>query len=111
VLGRLVELGVVDRRDVPPEALVRLVRDNLAAQAVVTVARLRQGAIERLRSLATEIEPSPASLVVFGSFARGEPTCTVISTYSQFGLRRSRARTLTPGRTRSAAGRTGPPEH
>ena len=72
VLGRLVELGVVERRDVPPVALVRLVRENLAAQAVVTVARLRQGAIERLRSLAVEIAPSPASLVVFGSFARGE---------------------------------------
>jgi predicted nucleotidyltransferase len=72
VLGRLVELGVVERRDVPPVALVRLVRENLAAQAVVTVARLRQSAIERLRSLAVEIVPSPSSLVVFGSFARGE---------------------------------------
>jgi predicted nucleotidyltransferase len=72
VLRRLVELGVVERRDVPPVALVRLVRENLAAQAVVAVARLRQGAIERLRSLAVEIVPSPASLVVFGSFARGE---------------------------------------
>ena len=72
VLGRLVQLGVVERRDVPPVALVRLARDNLAAQAVLAVARLRQDAIERLRVLAAEIEPSPASLVVFGSFARGE---------------------------------------
>jgi len=39
---------------------------------VVTVARLRQGAIERLRSLAVEIVPSPVSLIVFGSLARGE---------------------------------------
>jgi predicted nucleotidyltransferase len=53
-------------------ALVRLVRDNLAAQALVTVARLRQAAIEELRLLATEITPVPASLMVFGSFARGD---------------------------------------
>ena len=72
VLGRLVELGVVERRDVPPVALVRLVKENLAAQAVLAVARLRQGAIERLKALAARIEPAPASLVVFGSFARGE---------------------------------------
>jgi predicted nucleotidyltransferase len=72
VLGRLVELGVAERRDVPPVALVRLARDNLAAQAVQRLAHLRQDAIEQLRALATKIEPSPASLVVFGSFARGE---------------------------------------
>ncbi|MGH9104746.1 MAG: MarR family transcriptional regulator [Acidimicrobiales bacterium] len=72
VLGRLVELGVVERRDVPPVALVRLVRENLGAQALVTVARLRQSGLERLRALAVEIVPPPASLVVFGSFARGE---------------------------------------
>ena len=72
VLGRLVELGVVERRDVPPVALVRLAKENLAAQAVLAVARLRQEAIERLRALAARIEPAPASLVIFGSFARGE---------------------------------------
>ena len=37
VLGRLVELGIVERRDVPPVALVRLTRDNLAAQFVVSI--------------------------------------------------------------------------
>jgi len=72
VLARLVELGVVERRDVPPVALVRLVRGNLAAQALVKVAGLRQAAIEELRSLAIEIMPVPASLIVFGSFARGD---------------------------------------
>jgi predicted nucleotidyltransferase len=76
VLGRLVELGVVERRDVPPVALVRLAKENLAAQAVLAVARLRHDAIERLRVLAARIEPAPASLVVFGSFARGEAGTT-----------------------------------
>lgn len=72
VLGRLVELGVAERRDVPPVALVSLARDNLAAQAVQRLAHLRQDAVEQLRALATKIDPLPASLVVFGSFARGE---------------------------------------
>jgi hypothetical protein len=63
VLGRLAELGAVERRDVPPVALVRLVRDNLASQAVVTLDRLRHDAVERLRSLAAEIgRPRRASL-------------------------------------------------
>ena len=35
IVPRLVELGVVERRDVPPAALVRLVHDNLAARLVV----------------------------------------------------------------------------
>jgi hypothetical protein len=72
VIGRLVELGVVERRDVPPASLVRLVADNLAAQAVLAIANFRRSAIKRLTELASAIRPQPASLVVFGSFARGE---------------------------------------
>jgi hypothetical protein len=72
VIGRLVDLGVLDRRDVPPASLVRLAADNLAAQTVISLAGLRRTAIDRLRELAADITPAPASLVVFGSFARGE---------------------------------------
>lgn len=72
VIGKLVELGVVERRDVPPASLVRLAAENLAAQAVLSLADLRQAALERLGELASAIRPAPASLVVFGSFARGE---------------------------------------
>ena len=72
VIGKLVELGVVDRRDVPPASLVRLAADNLAAQAVLSFADLRQAALERLGALALDIRPAPVSLMVFGSFARGE---------------------------------------
>jgi predicted nucleotidyltransferase len=71
VLRHLVELGLVERRDRPPVALVRLVRENLAAELIVALARLRDEAVARLRRCAAEIEPAPASLVVFGSFARG----------------------------------------
>jgi predicted nucleotidyltransferase len=72
VIGRLVEFGVVVRRDVPPASLVRLATDNLAAQAVLSIANLRYSVLDRLTELASGIVPAPASLVVFGSFARGE---------------------------------------
>ena len=72
VIGRLVELGVVERRDVPPASLVRMAPDNVAAQAVVAIAGLRRAALARLAAMAADISPAPASLVVFGSFARGE---------------------------------------
>ena len=72
VLRRLVELRIVERRDMPPVALVRLVRENLAAELIVALARLRDEAFARLRRSAAEIEPAPVSLVVFGSFVRGD---------------------------------------
>lgn len=72
VIGRLVELGIVERRDVPPASLVRLANDNSAAQIVLSIADLRRGVLDRIRGLASSIMPTPASLVVFGSFARGE---------------------------------------
>jgi predicted nucleotidyltransferase len=72
VLRRLVDLRMVERRDMPPIAMVRLVRENLAAELIVALARLRDEAFARLRRSAAEIEPAPASLVVFGSFVRGD---------------------------------------
>lgn len=72
VIGRLVDLGVVERRDVPPASLIRLARENLAAQEVIAIANLRQAAFERMAVLAADITPAPSSLVAFGSFAGGE---------------------------------------
>jgi predicted nucleotidyltransferase len=72
VLPRLVALGVVERRDVPPASLYRLVRENLMAQAVIDLVDIRGRTIDRLRVLAGAIRPAPASLVLFGSLARGE---------------------------------------
>jgi predicted nucleotidyltransferase len=76
VIGRLVELGVVERRDVPPASLVRMAPDNVAAQAVQAILGLRQAALDRLTVLALDIRPAPTSLVVFGSFARCEADST-----------------------------------
>jgi predicted nucleotidyltransferase len=72
VLNELVGLGLVERREVGTAAIVTLVRDNAAAQAVVALAGLRDAVIERMRLDARTIDPAPASLVIFGSFARGE---------------------------------------
>jgi nucleotidyltransferase-like protein/IclR-like helix-turn-helix domain-containing protein len=72
VVPRLVELGVVDRRDVPPAALVRLARDNLAARLIAALGDLRQALLEELRTSAGAIDPAPVNVTLFGSFARGD---------------------------------------
>ena len=80
VLNRLVRLGLVERRDVGAAALVRLVRDNEAARAVLLLADLRNGVLTRLAAEAKKIRPAPACPAVFGSFARVTGTRTVTST-------------------------------
>jgi predicted nucleotidyltransferase len=72
VLNRLVSLGLVDRREAGPAALVALARDNEAAKSVLALASLRDAVLTRLRLEASTIDPAPVSLVVFGSFASGE---------------------------------------
>ena len=74
VLGGLAELGVVSRRQVGPTVLVRLERDNAAGQLVARLAGLRNQVIGQLRELAAALDPQPLSLVLFGSFARGNAT-------------------------------------
>jgi len=72
VVNRLVDLGVVQRRDVGSTALVRIDRENEAAQAILLIDAIRDSVIRRLRDAAATIKPTPATLMVFGSFARGE---------------------------------------
>jgi predicted nucleotidyltransferase len=72
VLSRLIELGIVERREVPPVALVRLASDNVAAQLIAALAELQRNVLVRLTELAASITPAPTSLIVFGSFARGQ---------------------------------------
>lgn len=72
VIGKLVDLGVVERRDVPPASLVQLAPGNLAAEIVRSLSRLRESALDEVAQLAGSITPAPASLIIFGSFARGD---------------------------------------
>jgi DNA-binding transcriptional ArsR family regulator len=74
VLPRLVGLGMVDRRDVPPAALFRLEPSHVAARAVLAIARTRDSVVADLQRTAAALEPAPVSMVLFGSFARGDAT-------------------------------------
>jgi len=70
-IRRLVALGIVSRREVGGASLVKLERTNAATLALLALADARSMAIARLSELAKSIEPAPASLALFGSFARG----------------------------------------
>ncbi|MGI8663081.1 MAG: nucleotidyltransferase domain-containing protein [Acidimicrobiales bacterium] len=76
VLPPLVELGIIERRDVPPSAQFRYVHEHLAARAVSFLVDAGRTVVEELRRTATEIKPLPASVIVFGSFARREADAT-----------------------------------
>jgi predicted nucleotidyltransferase len=72
VLRRLVELGIVARREAGSAALVRLERESEVVQVVLALAQLRERVLDRLRAEACRITPAPAALITFGSFVRGE---------------------------------------
>ncbi len=72
VLPGLVELGLVERREVPPSSLFRLNPDNIAAQFVSELSRSHVTALERIGGAARDLPIPPASIIVFGSFARRE---------------------------------------
>ena len=72
VMPGLVELGVVERREVPPSALFRLVEGHVASRVLLTLAGARATVFEELGSSAGELSPPPVSVIVFGSLARGE---------------------------------------
>jgi predicted nucleotidyltransferase len=72
VVPRLVSLGLVERREVPPSSLFRLVPEHVAARALLELADARRQVLAAMSVAAEEIEPAPVSLIVFGSFARGD---------------------------------------
>lgn len=72
VLARLVGLGLVGRRDVPPIALFRLQESNLASQFILQLTKLRETFLERAATLVLSIEPAPFNVTIFGSIARDQ---------------------------------------
>jgi len=72
VLPGLVSLGLVERREAPPSALFQLVREHIAAGPLLALSRSRDRMIEKMRQIAEGLPLEPASVVVFGSFARGD---------------------------------------
>jgi predicted nucleotidyltransferase len=72
VMPRLVELGIVDRYEVPPASQFVLARENVAARILIALANLHSTALRQIGEAAAAIAPAPVSVIVFGSFARGE---------------------------------------
>ncbi len=68
----LVDLGLVERYEVPPSSQFLLARSNVAALAVIEIAHSRNTAVERIGLAAAAMTTPPESVVIFGSFARGE---------------------------------------
>ena len=68
----MVSLGLVERREVPPSALFRIVPDHVAVRAVLTLSRARDLMLEEVGRLAAKLPGPPVSVIVFGSLARGD---------------------------------------
>lgn len=68
----MVALGLVERREVPPSALFRVVADHVAVRAVVALARAREVMLEEVGRQAAKLPGPPVSVIVFGSLARGD---------------------------------------
>ncbi|HVC70330.1 MAG TPA: nucleotidyltransferase domain-containing protein [Acidimicrobiales bacterium] len=72
ILPDLATLGILESTDVPPSTVYRLIEGNVAARAVILLARSRDLVLAELGEAARSMELPPVSVVVFGSFARGD---------------------------------------
>lgn len=72
VVPSLVSLGLVERREVPPSSLFRLVPEHVVARPLLELADARRRVFAAMSAAAKEIDPAPVSVIVFGSFARGD---------------------------------------
>lgn len=74
VLQELAEAGVVVRQDSAPSYLYTLNLDHLAADAVVSLATMRERLLERIQHDLNAWRWKPAAAYLFGSVARGAAT-------------------------------------
>ncbi|MGH8994919.1 MAG: nucleotidyltransferase family protein [Acidimicrobiales bacterium] len=72
ILPELAALGILERADVPPSTVYRLVEDNVASRTIRQLARSRDFVLAEFGELAKAMPSPPLSIVVFGSFARGD---------------------------------------
>ncbi len=69
LLPELVDLGVVERREVPPSSLFRLVPEHIASRALLALARSDEAVVDEMGRLARDLPHPPVSVIAFGSFA------------------------------------------
>lgn len=72
LLPDLVALGVVERWEVPPSSLFRLVPEHVASRALLALAQSAHTVLDEMGRLAGALPQPPVSVIVFGSFARRE---------------------------------------
>ena len=84
VMPRLVELGIVDRHEVPPASQFLLVRDCVVTQLLLALADARSMALRQIGDAVSATSPQPVSVVAFGSFAAEKPTPTATSISRSF---------------------------
>ena len=72
VMPKLVELGMVERRELPPSSLFRLVNEHVASRAVLALAGARRTVLDQVGRAAGALASPPVSVILFGSFARGD---------------------------------------
>lgn len=72
LLPDLVALGLVERREVPPASLFRLVPEHVASRALLALAGSIDTVLNEMGRLAGTLPHPPVSVIVFGSFARRE---------------------------------------
>lgn len=72
LLPDLVALGIVERREVPPSSLFRLVPEHVASRSILALARSTDVVLDGMGRLAAALPHPPVSVIVFGSFARRE---------------------------------------
>jgi predicted nucleotidyltransferase len=72
LLPELAALGILERSEVPPSTVYRLVEDNVASRAIKQLARAHGLVLAELGEAAKTMPARPLSIVVFGSFARGD---------------------------------------
>lgn len=72
VMPRLVELGIVERYEVPPASQFVLARGNVATQMLLALADAQAMTLRQIGEAASVISPEPVSVIAFGSYARGE---------------------------------------
>ncbi len=72
VVPGLVDLGLIDREEIPPSSLFRLARSNVAAQAVIRLSRSREIVLGQIGEISSRLDAPPDSVILFGSFVRNE---------------------------------------
>lgn len=72
IVADLVELGLVERREVPPASLVRLSPTNIVSSTLRRIADLTGVVLDQMAETAVSIRPAPVALIVFGSVVRGQ---------------------------------------